>query len=282
MKWTVLIIGLIIFFTSCGREEFTDIPIDSKIVVEGWIEQGDVAKVILMHSVPLTAVVDSTNFQKYVIRSATVTVSDGMNEDTLRLRTSSAYLPPYIYEGEKIRGAEGKKYTLTVKYLDTILNAETTIPSSVSIRDIQYKKEHPTDTVGKISIWFSDPVDQHNYYQIATRVEGADDIFIPALYGNLNDENFTSSDVEFKITRGITIFPETNFEPHFTDGDHIYVKLRTMTKEGFDFWNSWQNEIINAQNPIFPANKSLKSNIKGGGLGVWCGYGQDSRLIVAK
>ena len=54
-----------------------------------------------------------------------------------------------------------------------------------------------------------------------------------------------------------------------------------MNKAGFEFWNSWQNEIINGQSPIFPNTTSLKSNIDGG-IGVWSGYGQQTILVRAK
>ena len=54
-----------------------------------------------------------------------------------------------------------------------------------------------------------------------------------------------------------------------------------MMEEGFNFWNNWQNEVINSQNVMFPANKSLNGNIKGG-LGIWCGYGQSTTRIIAK
>lgn len=282
MKRIILFISIITIFIACNREEYTEIPFESKIVVEGWIEQGEVARVLLMHSVPLTALVDSSNYLKYVIRSATVIVSNGDVHDTLRLKTSSVHLPPFVYVGEKILGEEGKNYTLTVKYLDTVLTAESSIPTSVPINEVAYYKENPSDTVGRLSIRFTDPSEQQIYYQVATRVDKSEEIFIPALYGILDNRNFTSSEVDFRITRGITIFPETNVEAYFYDGDYVHVKLRTMSKEGFDFWNSWQYEIINAQNPLFPANKSLKGNIKGGGLGFWSGYGQDMRSITLR
>ncbi|MNG13264.1 hypothetical protein D3C84_969320 [compost metagenome] len=51
-----------------------------------------------------------------------------------------------------------------------------------------------------------------------------------------------------------------------------------MNKDAFDFWNSWQNEIVNSRNPIYPSNTSLKSNIKGG-IGIWAGYGQSTILV---
>ena len=71
------------------------------------------------------------------------------------------------------------------------------------------------------------------------------------------------------------LFPKTKFTPYFADGDLIFVKLRTQNKEALDFWNSWQNEIVNSRNPIYPSNTSLKSNIKGG-IGIWAGYGQST------
>ena len=267
---------------SCERNEDGNIPIESKVVVEGWIEEGDVARVLLMHSIPITKTIDSSNFLTYVIRSAMVIVSDGVEEDTLRLKTSNQYLPPFTYVGEKLIGKKGGRYKLRVKYLDRLLTAETTIPTTVPLEKVEYIRNEPSDTVGNLVANFTDPVDEQNYYQIATLLVGHDEIYVPALYGNLSDKHFASSKITFQITRGVTIFPHTNFEAHFTNNDTIYVKLRTMPKHGFDFWNGWQNEIINAQNPIFPANSSLKGNIEGGGVGIWCGYGQSVKRIIAK
>jgi len=275
---------IILFITclliSCKRDDYISIPFDSKLVVEGWIEEGDVARVIVSRSIPINTVVDSSNFLNYVIRSAMVIVSDGTESDTLRLRSASPYFPPYMYIGEKIIGKRNEHYKLTVKHFGQEITAETAIPASVPINNVKYIKGNPADTIGNLTIEFTDPADE-NYYQISTFLEGFDDIFIPALYGNISDKNFISPNIEFKIMRGVTIFPHTNIETNYNDGDIILVKLRTMHKEGFKFWNSWQNEILNAQNPIFPANSNLKGNINGG-IGIWCGYGQNTKKIVAK
>ena len=128
-----------------------------------------------------------------------------------------------------------------------------------------------------VFVKFDDPQEEKNYYQIATKVV-QEPVFVPSFYGNLDDKNFESSAVAMQINRGILFAPKTKYTPYFTDGDLIYVKLRTQTKEALDFWNSWQNEIVNSKNPIYPSNTSLKSNIKGG-IGIWAGYGQ-STLIV--
>ena len=278
------IINLLFIFlmiSSCEHQEYIVTEGESKIVVEGWIEEGDVARVLITRSIPMTEPIDSTSIIRYAIRSAMVIVSDGVISDTLRLTTNSRYLPPFLYVGEKIIGKTGEKYTLTVKYLDRTLTAESVIPPTVPLKNVRYVRHNPTDTFGNLVVEFTHPADQQHYYQIATRLEGHDAIFVPCLYGNLNSRNFVSTDVSIQVTRGITIFPKTNFESYFNDGDLIIVRLRTMPKEGFDFWNSWQNEIINAQNSIFPANNSLKSNINGG-IGIWCGYGQSVVGIVAR
>jgi hypothetical protein len=272
---------ILLVFSSCEHGEYLITEGESKFVVEGWIDEGDVARVLLTRSIPMTEPIDSSSIIRYAIRSAFVIVSDGEVIDTLRLKTASKYLPPFMYVGDKIIGKTGGKYTLTVKYLNRTLTAESVIPPTVPITNVQYTRVNPTDTIGNITVEFTNPAGQQNYYQIATLLNGRDDIYVPCLYGNYNSRHFVSPDVSIQITRGITIFPRTSFESHFNDGDFIYVRLRTMPKEGFDFWNAWQNEIINAQNAIFPSNSSLKSNINGG-IGIWCGYGQSTVGILAR
>ena len=279
----LLFLGIIFLlaFPSCRQDEYIIKESESKIVVEGWIEEGEVARVLLSLSVPMTEEVDSSSFLKYTIRSAMVIVSDDSDSDTLRLTSASQYLPPYLYVGGKIRGKQGVAYKLTIRYFSRTVTAESVIPPSVPIKNVEYIRRNPTDTIGNLAIEFTDPADRQNYYQIATRVVGVDDIFVPCLYGNYNSRNFVSHDVRLQISRGITIFPQVNFAAYFDDGDHIFVRLRTMPEEGFDFWNIWQNEIVNVQNAVFPANISLKSNINGG-IGIWCGYGQHTVGIVAR
>jgi hypothetical protein len=270
----LFVIFLVAFMASCSREDYMgNVEGESRIVVEGWIEQGDVPQVILSRSIPINATIDSTTIFDYFIRSAKVTVSDGENEEVLSLKSDKDRVPPYVYYGSKIIGEVGKTYALKIEYLNRVIKATTSIPSVVTIKSAEYVKENPADTTGFVHLEFNDPVLEKNYYQIETRLDKAEPIFVPALYGNLNDENFVSSSVSLQVTRGIYVFSKTKYRPYFTDGDLIFVKLRTMSKDGFDFWNSWQNEIVNGKSPIFPANTSLKSNIKGG-IGIWEGYGQ--------
>jgi hypothetical protein len=276
-----LILSFFVVLISCNKEDITkQISVESRIVVEGSIEEGGFAKVLLSRSVPIGVAVDSTTILNYVIRSAKVTVSDGEKEEVLRVKSDNNTIPPFVYFGSQIKGETGKTYSLKIEYLNRIITAKTTIPFSVPILSADYIKDNPTDKKGNILIKFNDPINEKNFYQVQTLLIEKDSIYIPAIYGNLNDANFVDPAISFQILRGKTFSFEdySGYKPYFEDGDVISVKLRTMNKAGFDFWNDWQNEIINGQSPIFPNTTSLRSNIEGG-IGIWEGYGQKTILV---
>ena len=276
-NWCLFLLAIVVI--SCNNDDFkVGINLESKIVVEGWIEEGDVPQLILSSSIPITEVVDSTNVLDHVIRSAKVTVSDGQKVEVLKVKNDKDRLPPFAYYGSEIIGEAGKTYTLKIEYLNRIVSASTTIPKTVNLTSAEYVKNNVADTTGYVFVKFDDPLNEKNYYQIATRLEGQEPIFVPAFYGNLDDKNFDSPKISMQVNRGVLLFPKTKYKPYFTDGDLIHVKLRTMNKDALDFWNSWQNEIVNSRNPIYPSNTSLKSNINGG-IGIWAGYGQSTIVV---
>lgn len=271
-----LLFLLALLLVHCSKDDFNaTVRAESKIVVEGWIEEGDFAQVLLSSSIPVAEVIDSTNVLNHVIRSAKITVSDGVHSEVLRVKNDKDRVPPFVYYGSTLKGEAGKEYTLKIEYLNRIVEAVTTIPKSVKLNSAEYIKNKTTDTTGYVFVKFEDPLNEKNYYQIVTRIDKEEPIFVPSFYGNLDDKNFQTSAIALQINRGVLLFPKTKFTPYFADGDLIFVKLRTQNKEALDFWNSWQNEIVNSRNPIYPSNTSLKSNIKGG-IGIWAGYGQST------
>ncbi|MGE6354162.1 DUF4249 domain-containing protein [Flavobacterium sp. NPDC079362] len=263
---------------SCSKDDFSEKSIESKIVVEGWIEEGDYAQVLLSSSIPVTDAIDSTNVLNHVIRSAKITISDGETSEVLRVKNDKNRVPPFVYFGSTLMGEAGKEYSIKIEYLNRVVQAVTTIPKSVKLKSAEYIKKNAADTTGYIFVKFDDPVNEKNYYQIATKIDKEEPVFVPVFYGNLDDKNFKESSVTVQVNRGILLFPKTKFTPYFADGDLIHVKLRTQNKDALDFWNSWQNEIVNSKNPIYPSNTSLKSNIKGG-IGIWAGYGQSTLTV---
>lgn len=277
MKKYILFLFVLIA-VSCSKDDFSEQSNESKIVVEGWIEEGDYAQVLLSSSIPVADAIDSTNVLNHVIRSAKITISDGQTSEVLRVTNDKNRIPPFVYFGSTLKGEAGKQYSLKIEYLDRVIEAVTSIPPSVELKSAEYIKKAPTDTIGYIFVKFDDPVNQKNYYQIATKIDKEEPIFTPAFYGNLDDVNFTAPSISMQINRGLLLFSKTRFTPYFKDGDLIHVKLRTQNKDALDFWNGWQNEIVNNKNPIYPSNTSLKSNIKGG-IGIWAGYGQSTIIV---
>ena len=69
------------------------------------------------------------------------------------------------------------------------------------------------------------------------------------------------------------------YSPLFGPDDTVYVKFAHIPAEGFEFWNSYDNEVTNGNNILFPNTSNLKSNISGG-RGIWCGYGTDIMRII--
>lgn len=277
MKKYLLFLSVLLL-QSCTKDDFSEQNKESKLVVEGWIEEGDYANVLLSSSIPVSDAIDSTNVLNHVIRSAKITISDGENSEVLRVKNDKNRIPPFVYFGNTLKGEAGKEYSIKIEYLNRVLEAVTSIPKSVTLKSAEYIKEKPADTTGYIFVKFDDPATEKNYYQIATKIEEEESIFVPAFYGNLDDKNFESPSVAVKVNRGVLLYPKGKFTPYFSDGQLIQVKLRTQNKEALDFWNSWQNEIVNSKNPIYPSNTSLKSNIKGG-IGIWAGYGQSILMV---
>jgi hypothetical protein len=273
-NFSVFIILIFCICQGCQNENEIIIT-NSKLVVEGFIEENSVANVILSKSIPVNSNFNEKDIDKYFVRAAKVTVSDGKNSEILSLKMVEGYVPPFIYVGEKIIGKEGNSYFLTVEYLNEKLIAQTTIPETVSIGQIKIDK---IDGIrGKLNLKFTDPLSK-NYYQIATKIIGKDSLFIPALYGNLDDITFFSQEVDINVLKGIKFYPEKETDVYFPLEKVIEVKLRTMDKISYDFWNSWQNDVLNGQNPLFPNSFNLKSNIKGG-YGIWTGYGSEIRAV---
>ncbi len=249
---------------------------NQKLVVDGYIEENEVARVILSKNIPLNIILNRDNIEQFYVRNAKITLSDGFNSEVLSLTAAPGLVPPFVYKGQTIIGQAGKTYDLKIEYLNQILNSQTIIPKSIVINAL--KSEKISDEKGRINVQFTDDVSK-NYYQTLTKTKGQDSLFVPTLYGNLDDINFNSNNVDVAILQGIKFFPEQEFDTSFATNKVIEVKLRTMNKSTFDFWNSFQNEILNGQNPLFPASENLKSNINGG-YGNWAGYGSDVKTIL--
>lgn len=255
---------------------------DDKIVVDGWIDNGQFAKVLLTRNSPYFSSIDSISIRALVLTKAKVTVSDGEKSEILILRRNDNYFPPYIFEGNEIIGDTGKTYTVTAEYGGKTVWASTTIPKAVKLDTVYFKLLENSDSLGTINIEFTDPPDIKNYYRILSKRNRKDLKYMSSMIMGIDDIFFSGKKFGFSISRSPNSYLSTKGNKYFQLGDTVGIKFCTIDKAHFDFWNSFQDEVMNRSNPFASSLSTVKSNIQGGGLGVWGGYGVSYFTLIIK
>ncbi len=256
---------------------------EPKIAVEGWIDEGLFANVILTQSMKFNfeSDSDSVDLKDIPIRWAKVSVSDGQTEEILVGRMDDRYFPPFIYTGSKLRGEAGKTYTLTISYSGRTLTAQTRIPEPVRIDDVEIAESEESDTLYTVDISFRDDPTEENYYKVFTRVTPGNTRYLSSFMGTVSDQTISSGHKgTINVSRPLSqINKMEDYTPFFKRGDTVEVKLTQLPKEGFDFWCDYENALTSGDNILFPSSANIRSNISGG-LGIWCGYGTDIRTVI--
>ncbi len=285
MKRILYIVMLLLCF-SCQSEWKVEQKAVPTIVVEGWIETGKPATVILTRLLPF--VVESGAEEEYdlkdlPLRWATVKISDGENEEILVGMYDENYVPPYVYAGSDILGEEGRTYTLSVKYPGIEVTAQTTMPSRVRIERTELEQNPSDSEQYSIRVHFKDDAHSRNYYKLFTRIKGQDTRFHPSFMGNAADDVFPDGKGNMLVNRAFTHIGggQDSYSPYFRKEDTVRVKLAQLPKDGYDFWYSYEDDITNAANVLFPSSWGLKSNIHGG-RGIWCAYAVDIVDVICE
>ena len=281
VKYILLhLLALVLILPACNQDFDINIPEpDDKIVIDGWIEMRQHAKVLLTANSPYFTVIDSASLRDLVLTRAKVSLSDGYQSENLILRKDTNYFPPYYYEGNIILGTPGKTYTLLAEYGGKSAWAETTIPEAVPLDTTYFRLAEGEDSLGIIYLEFTDPLEIKNYYRIFTKRIGVDNKFIPSVVMALDDKYFTGKRAEFSLYRQSENALAGSRDNYFRLEDTVVIKLSTIDKAHFDFWSSLQNEVTNANNPFASSLIEVRSNVEGDGLGIWGGYGSSYDTI---
>ena len=273
-----MIISLFCLISCSSEVDVSELLYEPKVVVEGSIENGDYASVLLSVSAPIIGVQDTVNLLQHAIRSAKVTVSNDEISEVLYLRSNRNRIPPYEYRGKVIRGEVGKQYSLKIEYGGNTITSTTYIPEPVDLDDIWFKRRNVNDTLGYIGVSFKNISSE--YYRLATSPFSIRDVFTPCLYGNIDSREYErNGQINIELNRGPTVYPKSSFSTFYNVSDTIRIKFSTQPKATYDYWVSYQNEVLNSQNPIFPAFTNLATNISGG-IGIWSGYGSRQYVVV--
>lgn len=296
MKKIFLLLSLcVLFFSSCEEDIKLDIINSSeKIVIEGSIENGSVAEVIITRNSPLFATVDLANI---VVYNAEVYVSNGLITDTLKMDTLFTTSNPFVYTGNNLVGQVGQVYYLTVVVDGKTYTAQTSIPNPIALDTLYWKSQPPEDTLGFAWAKLSEPIGIGNAYRwfakLPTKIVNSNGNFAIlnrrylAPFGSTFDDKFIDGKTfEFAYNKPAdpteTAFdnPDDNsYDGYYTNKDTVYIKFCTIDNATAKFYSTYESALQSNGNP-FASPVTIISNLKGGALGVWAGYGATYDTIM--
>jgi len=169
MKYFYLItIVSLTLFSSCSEEiNLTVAKGDPKIVIEGNIENGKFAEIMVTRN---SALSDAVNFSSVLVTDAKAWVTWGGIVDTLRQTIDTFAAIPFAYKGNIITGTPGETYTLTVVADGKTFTATTTIPGLVHLDSVWWKAQPPHTDLGFAYAHLSEPAGFGNSYKWFTKL----------------------------------------------------------------------------------------------------------------
>ncbi len=287
-------LALMPLFFSCEKEvNITLSDGETQLVVNGQIELNGPPFVILTKSIGYFSKVDLQTLQASFIHDADVRVSNGMRTIKLReynvdtggsarfyfytLDTADKTSFDFLGEAEKFYtlniSAGGKQYTSTTKI---------PMPRPVDSMKAVAPQKPPTKapTAMQLIVWYSDPDTVGNSIRYFTRrnnqsfypgpnsvfddqvVNGAKNAQYPLQAGSANDR------VDFSDSTGFVF-----------KGDTVTLKWCAIDHGVFNFYSTFEYSIGTVGNP-FSSPINVQTNVAGGALGVWAGYGATYTTIV--
>ncbi|MFH1321312.1 MAG: DUF4249 domain-containing protein [Bacteroidota bacterium] len=301
-----------VFFFSCEKDIEVDMPeAEQKIVIEGHIEPGLPPYVILTKTISYFNPTDISTFENLFVHDAVVKVSNGINIVTLtEICSNDTTLPDvfisiisefvsispenltafnyciYTTIDQSIFGEVSKTYKLTVIAEGKTYTSTTRIPELVPLDSLWFEPQPTFDSLGFIWTHLTDPDTAGNCYRWFAKRHGKDVNFIPPLGSAIDDKFFNGKGFDFFYDRGS--YPgsqdedELDIETYFYKiGDTIVVKFCTIDKGHYEFWRNFEIAIMSDGNP-FAAPTSIVTNIQGGCLGVWGGYGVTYDTLIVE
>ena len=269
---------------SCEKEITVDLPApETKIVIEGAIEEGRLPWVFVTKNAPYFSHIDSAALVNMIVFNAHVTVTDGITTDSLQFTYDPYIYPKFKYVGNTLIGQTGKWYWLNVEVDGNTYTAQTSIPPSVKFDSLKFKPDFNKDTLGYVWLYLKDPDTLGNYYRAFTKTLGIDSVYLRPYPSVSDDRFFNGQFAEYSLSRGRNPLEDNKYDDngldsagvsrfYFRKGQTVVVKLCSIDAPHYDFWISIEQQFITDGNP-FASPISARSNISGGALGIWGGYG---------
>ena len=294
----MLLVGVAAWTAGCEKEVDLNLESSGKtLVVEGGIETNLPPVVQLTNSLSFFSRVDLAALGNAFVHDAVVFVSDGTKTVRLKEYTINAggfdasyyglidfqnpVLPP---PDSLILGEVGKAYTLTIEYDGKTYTSTTTIPTSTILDSVwsQRPARQPDSLATARELYFRylDPDTPGNCVRYFTSINGGQ--FYPGAFGAVfNDEIINGGAVVNNLPAGYdrSAAPPGDSTGWYFVGDTVTLRWSAIDRPSYNFWNSYEFALNSVGNP-FSSPTRLQTNIRGGALGVWTGYGAQYHTIV--
>lgn len=266
-----------------------------KVVVDGFIETGLPPVVVLTNSFSFFSKIDLSTLENAFIHNADVRVSDGIQEVKLReyaLDTGFNTSKYYFYSVDtadlsslSFIGQVNRFYNLSILVNGKRYDAQTKIPAVMPVDSMWAIPPTvlPTDlpTAMLLYIRYSDPDTPNNTIRYFTSTNGG--LYFPGFNSVYEDAVINGTSFNINLAPGIrdrSSLVDSNF--YFFRGDTVRLKWASIDRGVYDFWSTFEFSAATAGNP-FGSPVSVTSNIRGGALGLWAGYGTSySTLVIPK
>lgn len=290
---------LFFLFSSCETDIDIELPdYESKLVIEGYIENGQPPVVMLTKSMSYFSTIDpEALISEILVRDAKVTVTSGSGESETLLFGIDPEAPLYCSYKGRNPGRSNETYTLTVEWDDKIYTATTSILEPFDIDSIWFAKGSSEDTIATIRLLLPDNPATRDYYQFFVKIQHGnmltDRLWAYTLPLVFDDATFNGIEFSYEILRGTpsTIFAATlsdeerrsYYRAYYMVGDTVHVKYALMDYDSYRFWMTAMSDITFGQN-IFMSPPPIESNIicnTGEAVrGVWCGYASQTKTLI--
>lgn len=290
--WVLAIISIVGTLQSCQKEVHIKLnSAPSQLVVEGGIQTGTPPIVLLTSSVSFFSSIDLSSLQDIFVHNAIVKVSDGTDTVTLKelsFDTGSSGSKFYVYTldpgSSLMLGQVNKFYTLTIEYNGQTYTSVTKIPTPKAVDTMWIDSplfSSPRIPKGALQLFvtYSDPDTPGNYVRYFTKRNSEQYFASDNVYTDQLINGQTVPKIELFAGYNKTQDANGDSLSYFYPGDTVTLNWSMIDKGVFDFWNTLNFAEQSTGNP-FASPINVKSNIKGGALGVWAGYGSITRTLI--
>ena len=296
----LVLLALCLLMFGCQQEIDMKLPeYQSKLVIEGSIETGSPAMVMLSKSIPYFSEINLETLMGDVFVSGDqarvfVTSETGETEELVwQFSPEAPYYTAFI--GNTVIGKEQTHYTLTVEYDGQTYTAETYIPKTFDLDSIGFDQSSDLldDTMASIRVLMSDDPNEVNYYAFFCKVHSpklTDRLWVCNMPVAFDDRTFNGLTFNYEVARyGYSVLmsdmlseeDRENFRRMtFRPGDTVYVKHTQIDHHTYLYLLSAGTEAAFGSNPFtnpLPAVSNFDSDRV---LGHWSGYAAKTDTLV--